>query len=160
MLILISIVLVLGTASYYRNELWQDEMSLWIDVVSKAPHNYSAWSSVGNTLREAGRPHEAIKKYRKAISIRPTDPKPWYNWGNALSNLGRPHEAIKKYRKAISIQPDFAKPWINWGTALVGMERLEQALEKYEKALSLNPDISGLRKKIYETRGIIQARKK
>ena len=40
----VMIIVSLGTATYLRNRVWQSELSLWSDVVSKNKENFRAWS--------------------------------------------------------------------------------------------------------------------
>ena len=36
-LVLVSLVLLFATATYQRNLIWKDDLSLWSDVVKKSP---------------------------------------------------------------------------------------------------------------------------
>jgi len=140
MLIAVSMVLAFGVATYCRNMVWQEELSLWSDVVSKNPKNSSGWNNLGNALLENGKPLEAIENYKKALSLRPNHAKAWGNWGKSLSELGKPLEAIEKYEKALMIQPGYARVWVHWGADLLKIHKPDEAILKFRKAISIQAD--------------------
>jgi len=55
----IIIVLSLGTATYERNRVWQNETTLWYDVISKNPKSHRAHYNLGITLKLQGKIKEA-----------------------------------------------------------------------------------------------------
>ena len=134
------IILCLGTATYLRNRVWKDNISLWSDVVSKSFHNYRANINLGAALDNQGRTEEAIEHYLQALQLKPDYDKAHYNLGNALDNLGRTEEAIEHYLQALRINPDYDEAHNNLGNALKKRGRTEEAIEHYLQALRIKPD--------------------
>jgi len=134
------IILCLGTATYLRNRVWKDNISLWSDVVSKSFHNYRANINLGAALDNQGRTEEAIEHYLQALQLKPDYDKAHYNLGFALDNQGRTEEAIEHYLQALRIKPDYVEAHNNLGNALNNQGRTEEAIEHYLQALQLKPD--------------------
>jgi tetratricopeptide (TPR) repeat protein len=63
----------------------------------------------GNKLSEQGKIEEAMREYRKAISLDPDYADPHVNLGVLLKKQGRRDEAIREYETAIYIKPDSAE---------------------------------------------------
>ena len=68
---------------------------------------------MGNALQNQGRLEEAVKAFKKALSIKPDHAEAYNNMGNALNEQGRLEEAIEAFNKAISIKTNYAEAWNN-----------------------------------------------
>jgi len=93
----VSIIVSLGTATYLRNKTWQDNTTLWSDVVFKNPHNYRAYNNLGIALIDQGFTEEAIDHFLAAVRIMPDYEKAHNNLGAALFKQGRTEDAITHY---------------------------------------------------------------
>jgi tetratricopeptide (TPR) repeat protein len=102
----------------------------------------AAHVSLGNGLRDLGRPREAIASYDTALSLDPDHAQGWHNRGNALVDLGRYEAAITSFDKAISLRPDFAEAYNGRGNALWKLKQPEQAVASYDRALALRRDLA------------------
>jgi len=138
-LIAVCIVLALMGTTYCRNIVWQDEMRLWFDVVSKNPKSCRGWNGLGNVFLKDDKPLEAIEQYIKALNNQPNYAVAWYNWGNALLRLDKPIEAIQKYKNALILQPGYADVLCNWGNALIDLGKPVEAIQKFREALNNRP---------------------
>ena len=138
-LICVSIFISLGTATYLRNRIWQDEMILWTDVLAKSPQNSRACMSLGNALVSEGRYDEAIRCHSRVLKLRPEVAIANFNMGVALDRRGDKDEAIRYYMKALYINPDYAKAHVNIGNILKDRGDFEGAARHYTEALRLNP---------------------
>jgi len=132
-------VISLGTATYLRNRVWQDPVTLWSDVVSKNPRSYRGQNNLGLSLAGAGRTNEAISHYSEALRLRPDYVEAQNNLGLALASRGRAAEAVKHYAEALRLNPNDADLHNNLGNALASLGRFDDAISHYSQALSLNP---------------------
>ena len=133
-------VIALGTATYRRNKLWQDDVLLWADVVSKKPDNYRGHANLGGALDRQGRTDEAIGQYLEALKIRPDNVYVHNNLGVALVKQGQTEKGIEHYLAALHKKPDYAFAHNNLGVALEKQGRLDKAMEQYQEALRIKPD--------------------
>lgn len=101
-------LLALGGATWDRNRVWRDPMTLWSDVVSKSP-------TKSRPLVWLAQEHLARQDYAAAIRLlrRATaSPRPivqaWINLGASLTTIGRPREGAEAYRRALPLLGDDA----------------------------------------------------
>ena len=97
--------------------------------------------SLGNGLRDLGRPLDALGSYDAAISLDPGYAQAWHNRGNALVDLGRDEEAVGSFDKAILLHPDLAEAYNGRGTALWRLKRPAEAIGSYDNAIALRPNL-------------------
>jgi tetratricopeptide (TPR) repeat protein len=62
------IALLLGSATFERNKVFTDSVSLWSDTVEKAPENLRATNALGNAYLKKSNFEEAKKNYKKVIN--------------------------------------------------------------------------------------------
>lgn len=80
----------------------------------------TAFSNLGNVLRELGQPQAAIDAYRRAAELRPDLAAAHHNLGNALFSDGRDYgQVLQCYERALQLQPDFAEGHFSFGLALL-----------------------------------------
>ncbi len=103
---------------------------------------YSFFTFYGMTLTEAGRPEEAIRVIKKALSIMDFDPEAWNYLGIAYWKAGRFDEALKAYKKALSLDPNYASVYNNLGSLFLSMRIYDDAARYFEKAIELDPNLA------------------
>jgi len=136
----ILIVVSLGTATYLRNMVYQDGITLWYDVVTKSPENFRAHYNLGTALQAHGSLEEAIKSYSKALSIRPGYVRAHDNLGVVLTQVGRVDDAIRKFSDALKIRPNDPLLHCNLGLALMRKGDFQEAVGHFFEALRIKPD--------------------
>ena len=135
-----SIIVSLGTATYLRNRVWQDPVTLWSDVISKNPQNHRAHTNLGIDLYKQGSHKEGIGHYTEALRIKPDSANAHYNLGVAKERQGKLEEAVSHYTEALRINPDSAKAHTNMGVTLGRQGNLERAITHFSEALRIKPD--------------------
>jgi tetratricopeptide (TPR) repeat protein len=93
--------------------------------------------NLGVALSHAGRHHDALAAYRRALELRPDYPEAHNNIGLTLTKLGQPETAEAAFRAATAFRPDFAEAFANLGDCLQSLGRLRDAVGAYERALAL-----------------------
>ncbi|MBW1775782.1 MAG: tetratricopeptide repeat protein, partial [Deltaproteobacteria bacterium] len=109
----LGIIIVLGTATYQRNRVWQDYVSLWTDVVEKSPHNFRAHTNLGIGLYNEHKTKKAISHFLQAIRLRSNNDLAHYNLGLAFEEQGALKPAVAHYREALRIKPGYVKAHVN-----------------------------------------------
>jgi len=105
-----------------------------------APVSAKSWSIRAASLRELGKPEEALVAVEQALHLDPHDALAWNNKGNALCVFKRFEEALIAYEQALFLDPQSVKAWLNKGNALGLLMRFEVALAAYEQVLRLDPE--------------------
>ena len=135
----ILIVASLGTATYLRNMIYQDGVTLWSDVVAKSPENFRAHYNLGNALRANGRQKEAIKSYSMSLILRPGYIRARDNLGVVLTEVGRVDDAIKNFSDALKTRPNDPLLHCNLGLALMRKGDFQEAVGHFSEALRIKP---------------------
>lgn len=112
-------------------------------AVEMAPNSAFVHAALGFSLKNAGRPEEAISVYKKAIRLSPISDS-WYlsDLGHSYGMLNRYEEAISAFKKAISQSPEspYYHSYLAANYILTGREK--EARAEIEKALEIDPKLS------------------
>ena len=73
--LLIALVCLLTIASIVRCQTWRNEVTLWRDCATKAPHNPRPFSELATALAKENRFDEAIENFEVALEIIDNPPK-------------------------------------------------------------------------------------
>ncbi len=161
------VLLFYAALTWQRNEVWQDNFSLWGDAVARAPQMPRVHLYMGNTHKDAARllppdsevtaAHwaEARSYFRRAIELQPQGGDLALR---ALNNLGAVSFVLKDidaaeraYRRAVELNPEYADALVNLGTVYHERGRVEadpsrsqaklkEAVTHYSRALRLLPN--------------------
>ena len=93
----------------------------------------------GHAAQGAKKFEDALKEYRKAISIYPKYSTAYYEMGRALEMLGKRAEATEAYRKAIEIDPKSLDPYRFLAGLSARQQDWKQAIEYADQAIALDP---------------------
>ena len=155
-MVIVLLVIISGYAvlTYKRNFIWQDEIVLWNDVVSKSPDKARPYYNRGVVYWSQGKVPEAIADFTKAIARNPDNYAiAYYNRGVAYDEQGLTPQAIADYTKAIIINPKLAEPFNNRGDAYRRLGNIRQAMFDFNKAIEINPKLA----EAYVNRGAVYA---
>lgn len=132
----------LGWSTYERNKIWQDEISLWSDVISKSPNKPRGYSNRGKAYIEQKLYNSALIDLNRAIALDPSYGEAYNNRGNALLALGEFDKAIADYEAAqrvgISYRPVANKLLYNLGTAYFDKGLVAKSIEYFTQAIKEN----------------------
>jgi len=134
-----------------RNVVWQSELTLWQDAVSKGPDMYRAQTNLGKARQLSGDRGGAMMSYRRAIALAPERVDAYNNLATLLhtealeSSRAQTRDsllaaAVRQYEAALQVEPD--RPLILQNMADAWAQRGDQAraVAAYERALSLAPE--------------------
>ena len=136
------LVLLLGVysgATFKRNSIWQDEFTLWSDVLIKYPDSFKAFHSLGQAYMDQGENERAIEYFNNAIRIYPKIYTAYNALGIIYGERGDVGLAIAMFKKTIELRPDFPRAYYNLGTSYFLANNIPSAVENYKKALKFSP---------------------
>ncbi|MDB6035521.1 MAG: peptidase and chymotrypsin/Hap [Verrucomicrobiales bacterium] len=91
--------------------------------------------AMGQTMEQVADYPAAIRYYREAFALEPTNTRTWYlihnNLGFSLNTLGQFSEGERLCRIAVQIDPDRPNAYKNLGISLEGQGRYEAAAEYF-----------------------------
>ncbi len=124
--VVVLVLLPLAGATLLRNRAWRTELTLWADVVDKAPGSARAQMNLGLSLMSSGRIAESEPHLREAARLAPYYAYAQVNLGNLLLYQGKSAEAIAHLDQAISFDPNLF--WAHYFRGLAA-ERLNEPIE-------------------------------
>jgi tetratricopeptide (TPR) repeat protein len=148
------VILGLVSATYARNALWEDKISLWEDVVRKSPAFPLGYVNLGLAYYEQGLYDKAAGMHERAIALLPVYLDAYINLGVAYSAAGKADLAIETYKKAMAMYPNNSILHYNLAHACAEGGRYEMAVENFLAAIRLEPYNS----KAYHSLGTVYSR--
>jgi len=135
----ISIALLFGALTIARNPVWENDYTLWGDVVGKSPHEPVAHRNYGIQLSKRGLSDAAIRHFMIVLSMYPSDPETHHNLGRAYTARNRLEEALQEYRISHSMLPELFDTNYELGAVLLKLGRYQESVPYMEAALRLKP---------------------
>jgi tetratricopeptide (TPR) repeat protein len=137
LIVLISLVLTYGWATYQRNLVWKDDLSLWSDGVKKSLTKARVYNYSGLAYHKAGDMDNAILQYKKSLSLNPFYADAHNNIGISYFYKGLIDKAITHFKHAIEVDPSHADAHYNLGVAYGEKGLTDQAYEEMRKGIEL-----------------------
>lgn len=146
-----ALLLALGGMTAMRNRVWATDLSLFSDMVAKAPTQYLNHFGVARALKQRGDYEGALAAYEKGLALKPDDPEMLNNVGNLYrewsEDAARPEaerreleaRAEARYRRAIELKPSYSIALNNLGSFYADRKRYEEARNIYEAGTRSNP---------------------
>ncbi len=136
--------------TWARNRVWADDLSLWADVVEKAPDNGRGHLNYGLSLAAVGRSQEALAQYDACAKAWPGYSYCPLDRGVLLASLGQKREALAEYRKAEQLDPElFWTPY--YEGMLLRTEDPKASKEQLERATKLSPGFPAAHRELGST---------
>jgi tetratricopeptide (TPR) repeat protein len=148
----------LGGLTFLRNQLYENEATIWKDVTIHRPRNARAFYNLGAALVNQNRNEEAIPYLLHALEIKQGYPATRENLGLtlteagragahnalgiALSELGRFDEAMGHFAEGLALQPNDASAQCHFGNTLVALGKAPEAVAHYREAIQLRPEFA------------------
>jgi tetratricopeptide (TPR) repeat protein len=132
------VVVGLSGLTYARNSVWQDDIRLIADAVSKNPGKASLYNGLGHAYLVKGFTDEAMGQFRIAMRLDPDYAQPHLNLGVAYGKKGMLDEAIGEFEAAMKLTP--RNPEIYNNIAIIYRQRGQTAREITYLKISLEID--------------------
>lgn len=160
--VLLLIAMLLGVATWKRNLVWADEVTLWEDAVAKNPYSSRAWNNLGGVLITRKDGEKALRALIRSVELDPSRADAMNNIGMALDLMGAYRDRFNRtkemFRDPQAVQGETVNRWMgdaynNLGLAYELTGNLPKAAENYRNAIGYYPAL-GL---AYFNLGIVSA---
>ena len=139
------VILLLAGTTFARNQIWQDKLGLWQDVIKKNPRNARGYNNLGAYYDQQGDYEKAIAYFQKAVAIKPDFPEALFGLGISHAALKQTDIAIAYYQRALSFQPKNPEILFNLGVIYMNKGLFGPAGDAFQKALQLDPKMNQAR---------------
>jgi len=137
-LIVSVIILILTYLTYNRTLVWQNNITLWTDVIIKQPRCAEAYVGRGLGYFARNQLDLAIKDYTDAIAIDAADYVAYYNRGLAYLYKIEFDKAIADFSKVIELQPTMIQAYTNRAFVKIIKKDYQSAITDLKKALTID----------------------
>jgi len=134
------LLLFLASATYQRNSIWQNGITLWEDAVKKSPRKPESYAQLAAAHALAGNTMQAVAYYQTSINLNPTIVGVHNNIGIIYRKLELFDKAIEHHLAALELDPTDPLLHNNVANDYLGKRQIEQSIEHYRAALKLKPD--------------------
>lgn len=148
--LVISCCLALAAATVARNQLWNSQLDLWMDVVKKSPDKVRGHYLLGTYLARQARPDKAIPHLVRSLEIKADGNDAWVMLNSAVASLGqfggRYNDGLKYQQSVFEVDPRHKSAWQalsynNLGLAYEYLGNLRAAQVNFEMASLLDPSL-------------------
>jgi tetratricopeptide (TPR) repeat protein len=133
---------LLGTASWVREQSYQNLETLWRDTIQKNPDAWLAHNNLGTVLQDQGRLDDALGHYLRAVELKNDYALALNNVGNVYRLRGEHEQAIEYYHRALSSNPELVETRNRLGTAYQSQGRVDEAANQFLQAIRIKPDFA------------------
>jgi len=138
--IITTVMLVtLMAMSSARSSIYEDEVTLYTDVVFRSPNKARPHNNLGDALKKAGRFEEAGPHFERALALQPDYPDALNNLATIYNSSGRRGEAIQLLSQAISLDPGHLQARYNLAITFYEQGMLSEASQQYAIIIELAP---------------------
>lgn len=134
-------VIILGIlffATWSRNNVWKNEITLWRDVVNKSPNLAKGHTNLGIAYLNNQQNEEAIHSSLRAIELDNKNLTAVLTIAFAKFNQKNIAEAMDIFKQVIQVEPNNAMAHLGIARCFRSLNELGPAVEHYKKALSIN----------------------
>lgn len=134
-----SLAILLAVLAYSRNQVWENQITLWTDTWDKASMNPRVNQRLGHLYYENNDYTNSMKHYLAALSKNPKLHDVHNGLANIYSYYGKLDDAMAEYKTAIELQPDLAISHANLCGIYIRKNMLGSALAECQTAVKLSP---------------------
>lgn len=148
---LLTVALALAIATYKRNAVWSDELTLWQDAYLKAPRKARVVNNYAAALILRGKAETALPLLIEAIEISPGYFATWNNLPRVFGQMpllrGHYWNGFEMVGPNGDVNPAMVTKWYsnalnNLGLAYQLQNNVPKAFDCYRKSLEINPSFS------------------
>lgn len=154
-MVMIIVLLLFSAGTYYRNSIWQNDLTLWQDTVRKSPCKARPHVNLAISYVNVGEYDKAVDELLRAVVLKPDYASAHENLGVAYFRKGAYQQAIAAFKKAIDLDSSQASTYNAVAEAYMHVGKKDLAMKNFKKALSLNPSLLSARNNL----GLILAEK-
>lgn len=133
------VLLILTILTINRNNIWQNEITLWSDNVKKSPYNSEALNALGYTYYKKGDKLNALSLLTESVKYNPSFLQARLNRGVVLFDLMKDEEALTDFNFILEKTPINFLALCNKGAIFARKGEMDEAKKWFDKSIAANP---------------------
>ena len=130
------LIILLASATYERNKVWQNEIRFWEDVIKKSPDKATPYFAIGIAYDHKGYEQQAIQAYYKTLEVDPDFAMALNNLGGIYLKKGEYAKAMAFFKKILDITTEFPKAYNNIAYINYLEGNYEEAIRYYRESMA------------------------
>lgn len=122
-----------------RNKEWRDHISFYESTIKYVPDSVRLHNNLAMAYTDKGRIEDAVREYKKAISLGDYYPQPHFNLSNIYLKRGDYENAVKELEKSIEIDKNFLYSHESLAVIYLNQKRFNEAKSEAEFILRQEP---------------------
>lgn len=133
------IVIVFSWMAYQRNFVWENEITLWTDVINKSPNKYRGYINRGFDNLKHFALDKAMVDLEKGLSLDPNNAIAYCNIGAVYGFKEDREKAVECFSKAIQLDPKYEEAYNNRGSTYFQLGQYDAAIADFNTAIKIKP---------------------
>ncbi len=138
--ILAAVLLFYCAFTVIRNNVWKNDTSLWVDMVSQYPSSPLVHYNLGVYYAKAAATDRAIASLEKATGLKPDYYQAHRILGICYLSKRMPDKAVSEFNKSLKLAPHSADIYNDIGIGYAMMNNLQEAKKMWLEALKISPE--------------------
>ncbi len=134
------LIMSLAIRTMIRNTAWTDDESLFVATARTAPSDFKTHNNMGWVYQKRGDYQNAIKSFKRAITINPYYVDGTNNLALAYILVHDYSHALFYLKKTIDLNPKYTSAYATIGAILIDQKKYSEAEAYFKKSLEIDPN--------------------
>lgn len=132
--LVVALIIVWGVVSIRQNRVWDNDISLYRNVVAVDPQHASGHLALARSYHAAGRVREADLEARTALELDPDESRPYMTLAYFANSAGKYNFAIDLLQKAADVGGEDPRAQNDRGTVYLNLGLIYWQIKDYARA--------------------------
>jgi tetratricopeptide (TPR) repeat protein len=130
---------LLAIGAYSRNQVWNDEVRLWMDCIEKSPNKARPYVNLGLAYLNSGDYKKAFETTQKSIQLDPKTAAAYQNLSIIYEKWEDFEQAVRMGQKALELDRKNYVTYLTLGGIYLRSQQYEKAEEAYKTFIQIFP---------------------
>jgi tetratricopeptide (TPR) repeat protein len=137
--IFISLLVLFGLRTYFRNSDWSTNHDLWVNTCQVSPNSHNAWNNIGDDYDKLKMYENAVKGFTQSTIVKPNYADAYHNRANIFFKVGRLDLARESYLSALKFNPGLFQTYLSLTQVDLMDKKFDAAIADATAATQVDP---------------------
>jgi len=133
------LLILFCSVSIVRSAVFQDDITLFSDVIRKSPDKARPHNNLGHAYKQADKPDLAVLQFERAVALAPDYPDALNNLATLYNFYNRSDEALDLISRALARYPNHYPSRFNLAMLFYEKQLYTEATKEFEAVIQLAP---------------------